>query len=93
MDGQQLLDAIRGIVREETENQTKVFEKRLTRLEVSYENQTQQILNLLREDYSRVAGAAAKVADYDDVKRRVGEHQSALESHNQRLTTLEKKAI
>lgn len=93
MDEKPLLDAIRSIVREETAAQTEIIEERMTKLEVSYENQTQQILNLLREDYSRVADATAKTADYDDVKSQVAEHRSALENHNQRLTELEKKAI
>jgi len=93
MDEKQLLDAIRTIVREETAAQTEIIEERMTRLEVSYENQTQQILNLLREDYSRVADAAAKTADYADVKSQVVDHQRALENHNKRITELEKKAI
>ena len=107
MDEKQLLEAIRGIVRGEAAAQTEIIEERLTKveaglanvsagqtkLEVSYENQTQQILNLLREDYSRVADAAAKTADYDDVKSQVAEHRNALENHSQRLTELEKKAI
>lgn len=107
MDENQLLDAIRAIIKEETAAQTETIEKRLTqvetglakvdagqtKLEVSYENQTQQILNLLREDYGRVASSVSKTADYDEVKSTVAEHRSALENHNQRITELEKKAI
>jgi len=69
------------------------IEGRMTRLEVSYENNTEKILNLLREDYSRVATAAAKTGDYDEVKSMVKDHNKALVNHNQRITDLEKKAI
>ena len=67
--------------------------ERMTRLEVSYENNTQKILNLLQEDYSRVAAAAAKTGDYEEVKSTVSDHERALKNHNERLTELEKKAI
>ena len=110
MDEKQLLEAIRGIVREETAVQTEAAENRLraeiaglaTREEMTkqnnetrvlIENSFQKIQNLLEEDYGRVADAAAKTADYDDVKSQVAEHRSALENHSQRLTELEKKAI
>lgn len=57
------------------------------------ENGYQRIENLLREDYGRVAAAADKVRDYDNVKSKVAEHDSALQSHNTRIKELEKKAI
>ena len=98
MDEKQLLLAIAQIVDEKTSGlatreDIAELKSRMTSLELSYENKTDQILNLLREDYSRVADAAAKTADYDDVKSQVAEHRSALENHSQRLTELEKKAI
>lgn len=101
MDEKQLLDAIRGIIREETESivtkklaeQTTTLEERMTKIEVSYENNTRKILNLLQEDYSRVAQAAAKTEDYDEVRDTVKDHDRALKNHNQRITELEKKAI
>jgi hypothetical protein len=68
------------------------LDERMIRLEVSYENKTQQIISLLREDYSRAAGAAAKVEDYDEVKDQVQAHDHALQDHNSRITILEKKA-
>lgn len=52
-----------------------------------------KIENLLREDYGRVADAANKVHDYDAVKGKVAEHDRALQSHNNRIEELEKKAI
>lgn len=70
-----------------------VMDEKDRQLHVLFENSVSRIENLLREDYGRVAASAAKVADYDEVKSKVSEHQSALENHNERLTELEKKAI
>lgn len=117
MDDKQLLDAIRGIVREETKGivaeqlseqtgrlgermarleesnsgQIGRLEERMTRLEVSYENNTEKILKLLREDYSRVSAAAAKTGDYGEIKGMVRDHDRALANHNRRITDLEEK--
>lgn len=95
MDDTQLLEALRSIVREETSHlatQVSVDEND-RHLRMLIENSMSKIENLLREDYGRVAGAATKVADYDKVKNKVFEHQTALENHNNRLIELEKKAI
>jgi len=100
MDEKQLLQAIGqmmdeklGEMRTEMHDIKKEMSERMTRLEVSYENNTEKILDLLREDYSRVATAAAKTGDYDEVKSMVKDHNKALVNHNQRITDLEKKAI
>lgn len=61
------------------------------------ENSTKRIENLLREDYGRVADAAAKgaaAADrQDEIKSTVSDHDHALQNHNKRITDLEKKAM
>jgi len=69
------------------------IEDRMARLEVSYENEANRIVSLLKEDYSRVSAAAAKTWDYDEVKSTVKEHERALINHNQRIKELEDKAI
>lgn len=69
------------------------LEEKDRRLHILIENSMSRIENLLREDYGRVAGAAAKVADYDEVKGKVDTHQTTLENHNRRLVELEKKVI
>ncbi len=71
----------------------KTVDENNRHLRVLIENSMSRIENLLREDYGRVAGAAKKVADYDEVKGAVTRHESALENHNKRLTELEKKAM
>ena len=69
------------------------LDERMVRLQISYEQETQRIVNLLQEDYSRVSAAAAKTWDYDEVKSNVKEHERALINHNQRIKELEDKAI
>jgi len=69
------------------------MDERMVRLQISYEQETQRIVNLLQEDYSRVSAAAAKTWDYDEVKSNVKEHERALINHNQRIKELEDKAI
>lgn len=56
------------------------------------ENGYSRIENLLREDYGRIADAANKVQDYDELKNTVAVHEDALQNHNKRITELENKA-
>lgn len=81
------------MLQKDVDEMKKEMGERMTRLEVSYENNTKEILNLLREDYGRVAAATAKTGDYDEVKSMVKDHDNALVNHNQRITSLEKQAI
>ena len=125
MDDKQLLDAIRGIVQEET---VKIVDAELSGLGVSadkkvvdletsidkklaanneillrgvnviVENKYQEILNLLKEDYSPVAetarNTAQQVQDYPEMRGQMKTLQNAVQNCNERLTALEdKKAI
>lgn len=73
------------------------FAKQSSENKTLYENTFERIQNLLREDYGRVAAAAAKgavaAASYDDLNSTVSDHERVLENHNDRLTVLEEKAI
>lgn len=99
MDEKQLLAAIGQLIDEKIAGlATKEDIERAERqMRVVVENGYQRIENLLREDYSRVAGAAAKGAAAADtqaeIKSTVADHNRALQNHNERLTTLEKKVI
>lgn len=64
---------------------------------VLIENKFDEIRNLLREDYGRVADAAAKGAavaeSHQEILGTVKDHDNALQNHNKRITVLEGKAI
>lgn len=123
MDDKQLLDAIRGIVQEETvkivdaklsglgasadknvvDLETSIDEKLaannevlLRGVNVIVENKYQEILNLLKEDYSPVAETARKTAlqvqDYPEMRGQMKTIQNAVQNCNERITALETKA-
>lgn len=64
---------------------------------VLVENGYKRIENLLRENYSRIADAAARGAaaaeSHKELQSTVSDHDHALQNHNQRITELERKAI
>ena len=61
------------------------------------ENGYKRIENLLREDYGRVADAAAQGAaaaeSQKELQSTVSDHDHALQNHNQRIAELERKEI
>lgn len=73
------------------------LEKTERELRVLIENGPEKVAQLLREDYSRVADAAAQgataAAGQQELKSQVADHDHALQNHAQRLAELEKKAI
>lgn len=93
-----------GSLREEMAELRENMDEQFTRLRKVANNADmkadkffQRIQNLLEEGYAPVADAAwsveEKVADYEEVKSRQGDHERAIQQHNERLTELEKKVI
>lgn len=94
---QEDLQAIRSLMEANNKEIVDTLREEITNqnneTQMMVENGYQRIENLLREDYGRVANAANKVADYDEVKGKVAGHDRTLESHNERISKLEKTAI
>lgn len=117
MDDKQLLDAIRGIVQEET---GRIVDEKLTannealmqrvdtsideklaannkvlvdRVNVVVENKYDEILKLLREDYTPIRERVAEFSDYSQVKSQVADHDRALQGQRKEIDELKKKAI
>lgn len=85
------------MMEEKLEVTKRELQESINGVDMKLDRHFQQIRNLLKEDYTPVAEAARetkeKVADYDEVKSTQADHAKAIQQHNERITSLEEKAI